>query len=174
MLLVTDRDIDNDFDIVGDGVDEQDMKNGLHDRVTLAEGALLRETLMLRDGDCGRPVCVLLLVVLRDNDCDCVSLRDLVTDTDVLAITLSVGGTDNDGLILNPNDFDWEGVAIFEANTDADTERLFDTVIDVDIDWVAENEHDLNNGLHDRVTLTEAALLRDTVVLGDCDFVNPN
>jgi hypothetical protein len=35
---------------------------------------------------------------------------------------------------------------------------------------VAVDEHDLNNGLHDRVTLTDAGLLRDTLVLADGDM----
>ena len=32
------------------------------------------------------------------------------------------------------------------------------------------NEHDLNNGLHDRVTLTDAGLLRDKLLLADGDM----
>ena len=43
------------IDMDGVDVDEQDMKSGLQDRVALVDGALLRDTLVLRVGDCVIP-----------------------------------------------------------------------------------------------------------------------
>ncbi len=116
--------------------------------------------------------------MVLDSDGNCVTLRDNVTDTDILAGTLreplGVGCTDNDGVILNPNDAERDGLAIFDEDTVIDLDIVLEIVMDLDIDSVAVNEHDLNNGLHDRVTLEEGALLRETVLLAEGDFVIPN
>ena len=47
---------------------------------------------------------------------------------------------------------------------------LFDLLRDTEFVRVAVNEHDLNNGLHDRVTLPDAGLLRETLLLADGDM----
>ena len=53
--------------------------------------------------------------MLLDSDGDLVILRDVVIDIDILAGTLceplGVGCIDNDGVILNPNDAEREGLA---------------------------------------------------------------
>ena len=57
--------------------------------------------------------------MLLDSDGDRVILRDVVTDTDIVGGTLreplGVGCTDNEGVILNPNDAEREGLAWFEG-----------------------------------------------------------
>ena len=116
-------------------------------------GVLLRETLTLREGDGGRPDCVTLLERL--------GVR--------LVETLGEGRTDGDDVRLNPNDCDREGLAGFDGQTVVDLDLVLEIVIDTAIDGDAENEQDLNNGLHDRVTLDDGARLRDTLMLGDCD-----
>ena len=119
-------------------MNEHDLNNGLHDRVTLTDAGLLRDKLLLADGD------------MRLID----TLGDLLFDA----------GIDFVRVTLNPN----VGVRLGEAITD------IVLVIDTAIDGDAENEQDLNNGLHDRVTLDDGGLLRDKLMLGDCDFDIPN
>ena len=65
---------------------------------------------------------------------------------------------DRDAVLLYPNAAELEGVTLFDLLRDTEFVR------------VAENEHDLNNGLHDRVTLPDAGLLRDTLLLADGDI----
>ena len=102
-----------------------------------------------------------LAVFDRLADRDRVTLRDVVTETDILAgmlcEPLDVGYTDGDGVRLNPNDCDREGLASFEGDTVIDLDLVLEIVIDTAIDGDPENEQDLNNGLHDRVTLDDGA-----------------
>ena len=102
---------------------------------------------------------------------DRVTLRDVVTEIDILAgmlcEPLDVGYTDGDGVRLNPNDCEREGLASFEGDTVIDLDLVLEIVTDTAVDGDAENEQDLNNGLHDRVTLTDGARLRETLMLGD-------
>jgi hypothetical protein len=87
-VFVVERDIDGDKDI-------------------------LRDTLPLLDRDLDRPICVLLLVIVRDNDCDRCTLRDIDGDKDILRDTLPLLDPDLDRpicvlllVILRDNDCD--------------------------------------------------------------------
>ena len=116
---------------------------------------ILRDTLPLLDRDLDRPICVLLLVIVRDNDCDRCTLRDVVTETDTLAITLDetlgVGAMDNVAIGLDPKDIVCEllpcRVTLLERL------REFDIV---------------------RVRLKTRVLLRETLTLRDDDGRIPN
>ena len=109
--------------------------------VCVKAGVLLLETLTLRDNDCTRPDCVALLERLCER----------------LAEPLGEARTESDGVELNPIEMLLDGLAGFDGDTVIDLDLVLETVIELDNDWVAENEHDLNNGLHDRVTLDEGA-----------------
>ena len=121
-------------------------------------GVLLRETLTLREGDGSRPDWVTLLERL--------GVR--------LVESLGEGRTDGDDVRLNPKELLRDGLAGFDGHTVVDLDLVTEIVIDTAIDEDAENEQDLNNGLHDRVTLDDGARLRDTLMLGDCDIDIPN
>ena len=112
-----------------------------------------------------------LTVIDRLADRDRVTLRDVVIEIDILAgmlcEPLDVGYTDSDGVRLNPNDCEREGLAGFDGETVIDLDLVIEIVIDTAIDGDAENEQDLNNGLHDRVTLDDGASLREALMLGD-------
>ena len=126
--------------------------------VCVKAGVLLRETLTLREGDGRLPDCVALLERL--------DVR--------LAEPVGEALTERDGVRLNPKELLRDGLAGFDGETVVDLVLVPETVIDTITDGDAENEHDLNKGLHDRVTLADAGLLRDILMLGDCDFDIPN
>jgi hypothetical protein len=142
-----------DTDIVGVAVDEQDMNNGLQDRVADDDGALLRDTLVLTVGDCGNPDCVALLEIL------CA----------ILVETLGEARTESDGVILNPKELLRVGLARFDGDIVVDLEVLLDKVIEILLEGVGVDEHDMKSGLHDRVADDDGALLRDTLVLREGD-----
>ena len=134
-------------------VDEQDMKKGLQERVTLTVGALLLDTLALREDDGGIPEPVALFETLAET----------VTDT------LCEAWTERDGLMLSPNDPLRVELAAFEGDTEVDLELLFDTVCDKEAERVAVDEQDMKNGLQERVALAVGALLLDTLALREDD-----
>lgn len=131
---------DNEF--VGVGVDEHDMKSGLHDRVAEADGRLLRDTLILADGD----------IRLID------ALGDLLFDA----------GIDFVGVRLNPNVGVRLGDAIIDIVLDIDLvtdellelERLCDRLDDILFVFVAVL---LNNKFGERVSDAETLTDRDIV-----------
>ena len=96
---VTLFDLLRDTEFVGVGVDEHDMKIGLHDRVAEEDGRLLRDTLVLADSD--KRLMDTLGDLLVDAGIDCVPvilnprvdvrLGDTITDI-VLDIDLVMDG----------------------------------------------------------------------------------
>ena len=96
---------------------------------------------MYKRQDCGKPDCVALLEKLGER------LEDTVRDACI----------DNVGVILKPKELLRDGLAILDGD------ELFETVTEILLDGVAVDEHDINNGLHDRVGDTDAGLLRDTL-----------
>ena len=123
----------------GEALNEHDLNSGLQERVTLTVAGLLIDALALRDDDGGTPEPVALLETLGER------LTDLLLEA----------WTERDGLILSPKDPLRDGVAGFDR----------DTVGDTVIVSVAVKEHDLNNGLQERVTLTVGGLLIDALAL---------
>ena len=144
-VLLLDDDADtllvlvNEAATEGEALNEHDLNNGLQERVTLPVGALLLDALALREDDSRTPEPVGLLEKLGE------LLLDLLLEA----------WTERDGLILSPKDPLRDGVA----------DRLLVLVNEAATEGEALNEHDLNNGLQERVTLTVGGLLIDALAL---------
>jgi hypothetical protein len=123
----------------GEVLNEHDLNSGLQERVTLTVAGLLIDALALADDDGGRREPVGLLEKLGEG------LPDLLFEAWI----------ESDGVILSPKEPLRDGLAGFDR----------DTVCDTVIVSVAVKEHDLNNGLHERVTLTVGGLLIDALEL---------
>jgi hypothetical protein len=178
-VFVVERDIDGDKDI-------------------------LRDILPLLDRDLDRPICVLLLVIVRDNDCDRCTLRDIDGDKDILRDTLPLLDRDLDRpicvlllVILRDNDCDRCILRDVVTETDTLAITLDETLRVGPMDNVGlgldpnDNDGELlarRDKLADRVTLLERlrefdivrvrlkarVLLRETLTLRDDDGRIPN
>jgi hypothetical protein len=172
-VFVVERDIDGDRDI-------------------------LRNTLPLLDSDLDKPICVLLRVIVRDNDCDRCTLRDIDGDKDILRDTLPLLDRDLDRpicvlLLVIVRDNDCDRCTLRDVVTETDTLAItLDETLGVgamdNVDIVLDPKDIVCELLPCRVTLLERlrefdivpvrlkarVLLREMLILRDDDGRIPN
>ena len=132
-----DREAVSDTDMLGVFVEEHDMKTGLQERVTLTVGALLLDTLALREADGGMAEPVELLDTLLDDETKTYAV--LLGDDD----TVMLRDEEADTLLALLREIETEGVAVEEQDMKTGLqERVTLTVGALLLDTLALGEDD--------------------------------